>query len=190
VTRTRAELTPNHCTISAVVSPVAGNRSDNEDWQAKPHGVKYGGLVQSMELSHSPPGAKSQSDAWLLERHQENRSGVPEDWLSADTVDAGSFQRQQHGCAGNELGTGSAKRQRRTPPQISSSICMVQINLQHCRAAASVLCKLLSEYETVIALVQEPWIRKEKILGLNTKGINLFRGCLTDHPRTCVLIKG
>jgi len=72
----------------------------------------------------------------------------------------------------------------------SSSICMVQINLQHCRAAASVLCKQLSEYETVIALVQEPWIRKGKILGLNTKGINLFRGCLTGHPRTCVLING
>ena len=116
MTRTRAELTPNHCTIFAVVSPVAGNRSDNEDW------------------------------------------------LSADTVDAGSFQRQQHGCAGNELGTGAAKRQRRAPPQVSSSIYMVQINLQHCRAAASVLCKQLAEYETVIALVQEPWMRKEKHL--------------------------
>ena len=113
MTQTKAELTLNHCIISAVVSPVAGNRSDNEDW------------------------------------------------LSADTVDAGSFQRQQHGCAGNELGTGAAERQRRIPPQVSSSICMVQINLQHCRAAASVLCKQLSEYETVIALVQE---RKEKYL--------------------------
>jgi len=29
-----------------------------------------------------------------------------------------------------------------------------------------------------------------KILGLNTKGINLFRGCLSDHQRTCVLIMG
>ena len=118
-----------------------------------------------------------------------NRSGN-EDWLSADIVDAGSFQRQQYGCPGDKLGTGAAERQRPTLPQVSSSICMVQINLQHCRAAASVLCKQLSEHETVIALVQEPWIRKEKILGLNTKGINLFRGCLSDHPRTCVLIKG
>jgi len=55
----------------------------------------------------------------------------------------------------------AAERQHRIPPQVSSSICMVQINLQHCRAAASVLCKQLSEYETVIALVQE---RKEKYL--------------------------
>jgi len=135
-------LTLNNCTISAVVSPVAGNRNDDEDW------------------------------------------------LSADNVDAGSFQRQQHGCAGNEPGTGAAKHQRRIPLQVSSSICMVQINLQHCRAAALVLCKQLSEYDTVIALVQEPWIRKKKILDSNTKGINLFRGCLSDHPRTCVLIKG
>ena len=116
MTQTKAELTLNYCIISAVVNPVAANRSDDEDW------------------------------------------------LSADTVDAGAFQRQQHGCAGNELGTGAAT------PQVSSSICMVQINLQHCRTAASVLCKQLSEYDTVIAFVQEPWIRKEKIPWLEYQG--------------------
>jgi len=55
--------------------------------QAKPRDVRYGGLVQNLELSRFPPGAESQSDAWPFKRRLENRSGVPD--LPNETVSLG-----------------------------------------------------------------------------------------------------
>ena len=44
--------------------------------------ARYGGLARSQGLFHSPPDAESQSDAWPLERHQENQIGVPNETVS------------------------------------------------------------------------------------------------------------
>ena len=39
-------------------------------------------------------------------------------------------------------------------------------------------------------MIQEPWINKNKILGLRSKDSTLFCGCNEDIPRTCLITKG
>ena len=88
------------------------------------------------------------------------------------------------------------RRQRRTNNskatklRVSDSVEFVQINLQHNKAASALLCKQLAEMQYSVILIQEPWINKNRILGLNSKGSTLYRGSSQDHPRTCVITKG
>ena len=88
------------------------------------------------------------------------------------------------------------RRQRRTKNskatqlRVSDSVEFVQINLQHNKAASALLCKQMAEMQCSVILIQEPWINKNKILGLNSKGSTHFWDSRQEHPRTCVITKG
>jgi ribonuclease HI len=73
---------------------------------------------------------------------------------------------------------------------VSSRIVFLQINLQHSKAASAVMCKQFAELPTAIAILQEPWIHGDKILGLGSRGTNLYRGSLTEGSRSCILVRG
>ena len=77
-----------------------------------------------------------------------------------------------------------------TQLRVSNSIEFVQINLQHTKAASALLCKQIAGMQHSVILIQEPWVNKNKILGLSSRGSTLFRGCSQDSPRTCVITKG
>jgi hypothetical protein len=70
-----------------------------------------------------------------------------------------------------------------------SSISFVQANLQHSITASRVLSRTVAVKGINMALIQEPWIRKVHIMGLNIPGYTLFYRSGTHRPRTCILAK-
>ena len=68
-------------------------------------------------------------------------------------------------------------------------IKVVQINLHHCIVATTNLILYLNRYEIDVALIQEPWINRDKIMGLKNQLYNLFSINNINKPRTCILIK-
>ena len=72
----------------------------------------------------------------------------------------------------------------------SEPIQFIQLNLQHSQSASTLLCKQVGNLCSVIALIQEPWVNQTRILGLNSKGCSIIRGCINSHPKTCMLTKG
>ena len=50
---------------------------------------------------------------------------------------------------------------------VLQQINFIQINLQHCPAATTVLCRHLDKMQNTAAIIQEPWIVKSRIVGLN-----------------------
>ncbi|XP_050538360.1 uncharacterized protein LOC126903867 [Daktulosphaira vitifoliae] len=69
-------------------------------------------------------------------------------------------------------------------------IQFTQINLHHSKGASSVLLRTLTESHTThlqIALIQEPWINGDQIMGLNLRNFKLFHK-QADKPRTCILV--
>jgi len=47
----------------------------------------------------------------------------------------------------------------------------------------------ITKLDNAVALVQEPWISNNRILGLNIKNSTIYRGSNSDS-RTCVIVKG
>jgi hypothetical protein len=70
-----------------------------------------------------------------------------------------------------------------------SSISFVQANLQHSIAASRFLSRTVAVNGIEMALVQEPWVREGRIMGLNIPGYTLFCASGTDRPRICVLAR-
>ena len=63
----------------------------------------------------------------------------------------------------------------------------LDINLQHCKAASANLVLRLDRYDDYICFIQEPWIRGNKICGLNNTG-KIFKSSVeTDAPRACMI---
>jgi len=56
----------------------------------------------------------------------------------------------------------------------STNLRITQINLQQCKEASSVLNHRLNKMQTDLALVQEPWIYKKGIKGLNIRRGHIF----------------
>ena len=71
-----------------------------------------------------------------------------------------------------------------------SSIQLLQINLQHSKAASAELCARIGKLEHVLAIIQEPWTYKNSIAGLRGQGCSIYTGTLTEKPRTCIVTKG
>ena len=65
---------------------------------------------------------------------------------------------------------------------------IIQINLQHCRAAAATLSRQLDGKQNIITLVQEPWVVKSKVCGLNIANGAVFSEPSATKPRTCIII--
>ena len=73
---------------------------------------------------------------------------------------------------------------------VSHCIQFIQLNLQHNKAASSMLCKQIANIVITVALVREPWINKGKILWLNSRGSTLFWDHKEASPWTGVITKG
>ena len=70
-----------------------------------------------------------------------------------------------------------------------SGIRFTQINLHHSKSASAILTRSLVKVHTHIALIQEPWLWRERIRGINAKG-ELFVGSKDGNARACIFIKG
>ena len=69
------------------------------------------------------------------------------------------------------------------------SIKFVQINLQHAKASTMLLGAELARLHTHIALIQEPWIQKQKVAGLSTiKGAKCVYDESSTRPRTAIVL--
>jgi hypothetical protein len=66
---------------------------------------------------------------------------------------------------------------------------LVQANLQHSRATTANLSKRFLVEGIYIALIQEPWVVKGKIMGLGETGGKLIYCKSTQTPRTCILLR-
>lgn len=65
---------------------------------------------------------------------------------------------------------------------------VVQVNLQHSKAASANLTSFLIEKRIHLALIQEPWINSNNICGLDLSGYNLFSSnSEASRPRACIL---
>ncbi|XP_058977883.1 uncharacterized protein LOC131806741 [Musca domestica] len=73
-----------------------------------------------------------------------------------------------------------------TKPQLLS---IVQINLHHCKAAGAELLLSLSKLEVDIALVQEPYIFKNKVTGLGSERYITYATSNGEKVRTCIVAK-
>ena len=63
----------------------------------------------------------------------------------------------------------------------STNLRITQINLQHCKEASTVLNHRLHKMQTDLALVQEPWIYKKGIKGLNIRSCLLYTSDAADE---------
>ena len=63
-----------------------------------------------------------------------------------------------------------------------------QINLHHSCSASGILCKRLVSSDFDIALIQEPWTHRGKILDLSLKGHDIFYGNTCARPRPCIVV--
>lgn len=70
-----------------------------------------------------------------------------------------------------------------------TGIKFVQVNLHHAKGASAVLCRRFKKEGLEVALIQEPWSNKRKILGVLTQNSNLFYDEQQDSPRTAVLVR-
>ena len=64
------------------------------------------------------------------------------------------------------------------------------MNLQHGKASTAVLRKHIADLDSAAVLIQEPWINKGNILGLNSSDTILHRGSNDEGARSCIITKG
>lgn len=73
----------------------------------------------------------------------------------------------------------------------TSQIRLVQINLNHSKSASENLLIYLNTNNIDVSLIQEPWVNKGKVKGLEHSLFTLFYlGSSEDiKPRSCILIR-
>jgi len=64
-----------------------------------------------------------------------------------------------------------------------------QLNLQHGKTSTAVLTENLARDENVAILVQEPWVRDNKILRLQIRNCSLRKGTNQQNPHACIITK-
>jgi hypothetical protein len=72
---------------------------------------------------------------------------------------------------------------------VSSTISFIQANLQHSIAASRILTRTVAVKGIDLALIQEPWVREGRIMGLNIQGYTLFCASGTDRSRACIIAR-
>jgi len=74
------------------------------------------------------------------------------------------------------------------PERVPEPVRFIQINMQHSRGASASLQKSLAELSgPSVALIQEPWVYKGAIRGLNSRDSNSFAIYGQDPPRAAVI---
>ena len=69
-----------------------------------------------------------------------------------------------------------------------SSFRCIQANLHHAKGASSVLGRRFVKEQLAVALIQEPWVNKNKVLGLSLNNSKLIYCETASNPRTAVLL--
>ena len=70
-----------------------------------------------------------------------------------------------------------------------STISFIETKMQHSTTASRILTRTVSVKGIDRALIQEPWYREDRILGLNTPGYTLYSAGGTDRPRACIIAR-
>ena len=65
-----------------------------------------------------------------------------------------------------------------------------QLNLQHGKTSTAVLTENLTRADNAVVLVQEPWVKDNKILELKIRNCSLYKGTTQQNPRACIISKG
>ena len=84
------------------------------------------------------------------------------------------------------MGEGLATRT--MPSAAHNSLNIIQTNLQHKQIAAATLRRVLEVDNKTVALIQEPWIKNNRVCGLNNKNGKLLLDNTVDKPRTCIVV--
>ncbi|XP_038117009.1 uncharacterized protein LOC119769175 [Culex quinquefasciatus] len=71
-----------------------------------------------------------------------------------------------------------------------NNIRCIQVNLHHAKGASSILSRRFTKEQLGIALVQEPWVNHNKILGLSCQSSRLIYSNTQATPRTAILLSG
>jgi len=72
---------------------------------------------------------------------------------------------------------------------LNSILTFIQINLKKSKLASANLIAFMVENNIKVALIQEPWVRNEKIKGLNHKEfVIIYKAIPGTNPRSCILI--
>lgn len=66
---------------------------------------------------------------------------------------------------------------------------VVQINLHHSKVASDNLKLLLMEGQLDLALIQEPWILNNRVMGLGSTNYNVYYSDVAGKVRTCIVAK-
>ena len=66
---------------------------------------------------------------------------------------------------------------------------IVQINLQHKKAATAAFCKFMVEEDNDLALIQDPWIHKGSVAGLGGAKGKLIYSNSINNTRTRILVR-
>lgn len=66
---------------------------------------------------------------------------------------------------------------------------VLQVNLQHKKAASSAFVKNFLSKNVSVALIQEPWVSKGRIRGLSIPGCEIFYDKTAERPRTCIVLR-
>ena len=64
----------------------------------------------------------------------------------------------------------------------------LQLNMHHCRSASYNLRRILDDACTDVAFLQEPYVHKNKVKGLETRLGTNYVGSWTVRPRACLYV--
>ena len=105
--------------------------------------------------------------------------------------------RQINGAAGDEakmsmtsLRWATGSNRTHAASTVSSKLNIIQLNLDHNKVATAVLRQQVERLDNAVALIKEPWVRGNRILGLNVRSSNTYHGSVDEHSRTCLVVKG
>ncbi|XP_018795541.1 PREDICTED: uncharacterized protein LOC108973008 [Bactrocera latifrons] len=66
---------------------------------------------------------------------------------------------------------------------------LAQVNLHHASAASAVIVKRFISDNLSILLIQEPWVFKGEVRGLNSKRSKVIWVLSSERPRSCVVVR-
>ena len=71
----------------------------------------------------------------------------------------------------------------------NKGLALVQVNLQHCKAATDLLVQKILNHNSCLALISEPYYHRGKLPVLNSQGCTVLQGTHVGRPRTCIVAK-
>ena len=70
----------------------------------------------------------------------------------------------------------------------NKQIEILQINLHHSKGASANLCAGLKKMQTAVALIQEPWVYRERVRGLSFTGGSCVYNAQREKPRAAIVV--